>query len=93
MCGYDCNSLQVTFSASQHLLADNTDSINYRTVTNLRVQLFDQFVELDLSGPRFQYYSLSEWLVWGSCLCNGHTSLCTPADGEMLARNKVTMHD
>lgn len=90
MYGYDSNSLQVTFSTSQHLSPDTANANNYRTVTNLRVQLLDQFVEIELSGPRFQYYSLSEWLIWGSCLCNGHASRCTPRDGETLATNKVT---
>ena len=93
VCGYGSNLLQVTFSTSQHVLPDSADAMDYRTVTNLRVQLFDQFVELELSGSSFQYYALSEWLIWGSCLCNGHASMCTPGSGEMLENNRVSMHD
>ena len=81
--------MQVTFSTSQHSTPDALDAISYRTVTNLRVQLIDRFVEIQLSDQRFQYYSLSEWLIWGSCLCNGHAAVCTPANGEMMAMDKV----
>lgn len=89
VCGYDFNCIQVTFSTSQHLSSDSIDAINYRTLTNLRVQLLDRFVEIELSEQRFQYYSVSEWLVWGSCLCNGHAATCTPANGETIATDKV----
>lgn len=81
--------MQVTFSTSQHVLPEATDATNYRTVTNLRVQLIDQFIELLLSGQQYQYYSLSEWLVWGSCSCNGHAAHCTPGSGETMTTNKV----
>ena len=80
--------MQVTFSTSQHVPPEAADATNYRTITNLRVQLIDQFIELQLSGESTQYYSLSEWLIWGSCLCNGHAALCTPASGETTT-NKV----
>ena len=92
MCGYDqliFNSMQVNFLTSQHLPSDIVDATNYRTLTNLRVRLLDQFVELMISGQRFQYYSVSEWLIWGSCLCNGHAASCTPGVDEKMATDKV----
>ena len=81
--------IQVTFSTLQHLPPEANNAINYRTVTNLRVQLIDQFIELTLSGQSYQYYSISEWLIWGSCSCNGHAAICTPGNDEVMATDKV----
>ena len=50
-----------------------------------------QFEELELSGPMYQYYSISEWIVNGQCLCNGHASMCVPQAVEEIAANKVRM--
>ena len=83
--------MQVTFSTSQHAPSGTADATNYRTITNLRVQLMDQFIEVLLSGERNQYYSLSEWYIFGSCSCNGHSALCTPASSETMTTNKVTI--
>lgn len=87
-----CTSImQVTFSTSQHLSPDAIDATNYRIVTNLRVQFIDLFIELLISAQGNQYFSVSEWLIWGSCSCNGHAALCTPASGEAMTANKVTI--
>ena len=80
---------QVTFATSEHLQADTSpsDSTKYKEITNLRVRLLGQF---DLgSDEGYQYYSVGEWLVWGTCMCNGHASTCAPAPGEPLASDKV----
>ena len=47
----------------------------------------DQF---DLvSSEEYQYYSVGEWIIRGTCMCNGHASTCAPAPGESLASDKV----
>ena len=80
---------QVTFNTSEHLLPDisTADSIAYREITNLRVVLLGQF-HLG-AGDGYQYYSVGEWVVTGTCMCNGHASTCAPAPGEPLASDKV----
>lgn len=55
----------------------------YKNITNLR---------LTLVQPSFlSDYELTEWKVIGSCMCNGHASLCAPLFGESLTQDKV-MH-
>ena len=80
---------QVTFYTSQHLPegTSSEESANYRRITNLRVRLLAQFTQ-DLE-PGFQYYSVDEWVVRGSCMCNGHADMCAPVPGEELATGKV----
>ena len=55
-------------------------------MTNLRVRLFGQF---NLGSSDYQYYSVKEWVVNGTCMCNGHAAMCAPANNESLASNKV----
>ena len=33
--------------------------------------------------------SISEWEALGTCMCNGHASMCSPVEGESLFENKV----
>ena len=80
---------QVTFNTSEHLPpgTSTADAVAYREITNLRVRLLAQF---DLANDdRYQYYSIGEWVVTGTCMCNGHASTCAPAPGEPLASDKV----
>lgn len=42
--------------------------------------------------PMFQYFAVSEWVVEGTCMCNGHASMCAPAPGESIAQDKVHNH-
>ena len=84
--------LQVTFSTSQHLSTSISQEVatQYKTVTNLRVQLLDYFQELELSQDSFVYYAISEWYVMGQCLCNGHSDTCVPLPGDQMVPNKVS---
>jgi len=81
--------LQVTFSTTEHSPSNADESSCYGTITNLRVVLLDFFPELRLSNTSFQYYGIHEWIVRGSCACNGHSGSCVPAAGEDLATGKV----
>ena len=47
------------------------------------------FESVRLAGTRYQYFAVSEWNVEGTCMCNGHASMCAPAPGEAIAQNKV----
>ena len=61
----------------------------YRQITNLRVRLISMF-QLQLPpNPMYQYFAVSEWVVEGTCMCNGHASMCAPAPGESIAQDKV----
>ena len=40
-------------------------------------------------GPEYQYYSVGEWEVVGSCMCSGHADTCAPVPGEEMGLNKV----
>ena len=79
---------QVTFATSEHLPLGTSmsDSIEYMQITNLRVRLLGQF---DLSSTDYQYYSVGEWVINGTCMCNGHAAMCAPAPNETLATDKV----
>ena len=61
----------------------------YTQITNLRVRLISMFESVRLAGTRYQYFAVSEWNVEGTCMCNGHASMCAPAPGEAIAQNKV----
>lgn len=56
-------------------------------VTNLRVQLLKQqscpcdFNELNGKPPQLTYYSIYDFIVKGSCFCNGHADHCVPIKG------------
>ena len=78
----------MTFATSEHLLdASMSDTMAYTHITNLRVRLLAQF---DLGpNPGYQYYSVGEWVVNGSCVCNGHADTCAPAPGGTLVSDKV----
>ncbi len=53
--------------------------------------LVNQFPDLEADGPGYQYYAISEWTVEGTCMCNGHASMCVPAPGESISSDKVCM--
>jgi len=74
----------MTFSTSQHIPVTEEDAACYQTITNLRVVMFDLFPELRLSESFFQYYAVREWIVRGSCMCNGHADVCIPRLGEQV---------
>lgn len=82
----------MTFSTSEHLppSVSESESIQYRSITNIRIQLLEYFAELELNGNEFVYFSISEWYVNGLCKCNGHAETCIPQGGEELVDNKVT---
>ncbi len=56
--------------------------------------LVSLFQEVIASGLEFQYYAISEWTVEGTCMCNGHASICIPAVelGETINSEKVCVY-
>ena len=76
------STMQITFSTSEHVPLNEAEAECYKTITNLRVVMLDQFPEVRISNSSFQYYGVKEWLVRGSCSCNGHADTCVPRPGE-----------
>ena len=77
-------SIQADFLVSSQFSFSSTDMETiaaYRNITNLRLTLVEPTILSD--------YELTEWKVIGSCMCNGHSSLCTPMFGESIAEDKV----
>ena len=62
----------------------------YSIITNLRVDLKSQFNEF-LEDDRFKVYAVSEWVINGTCFCNGHGSSCVPLGDETTADGKVSV--
>ncbi len=44
-----------------------------------------------IDGPISNLVSISEWSVQGTCMCNGHASICSsPIEGEDIYPGKVS---
>ena len=79
----------MTFSASQHVPLNDQESDCYQTITNIRVVMLDVFPEARTSSnSSFQFYGMREWIVRGSCACNGHAGTCIPRQGEPIVEGK-----
>ena len=65
--------------------------IEYRTITNLRVQLIRLNVNVLLNDECHQNFAVSEWNVQGTCMCNGHAGMCAPLPQESVASGKVSL--
>ncbi|XP_058164545.1 netrin-4 isoform X2 [Dasypus novemcinctus] len=56
-------------------------------ITNLRVQLLKrqpcpcQRNDLNVKPQHFTHYAIYDFIVKGSCFCNGHADQCVPVDG------------
>ena len=37
-----------------------------------------------------RYIAISEWIINGTCMCNGHANRCEMTDGESSFPNKVS---
>ncbi len=81
--------MQMTFSTSEHIPLPSEESACYRDITNIRVVMLDLYPEAIISNSSFQYYAVREWIVRGSCMCNGHADMCVPRPGEEVAEGKV----
>lgn len=82
-------SPQITFNTSSHFYSGITDNerIEYQNVTNLRLSLLRKHTAEAIETER--YYGISEWFVYGTCLCNGHADQCAPLPEETGPLNKV----
>lgn len=72
----------MTFSTSEHTPLSEEETACYETITNIRVVILDLFPEVRISNSSFHYYGVREWIVRGSCMCNGHADMCVPRPGE-----------
>ena len=81
----------MTFSTSEHIPINDEERACYQTITNIRAVMLDFFPEVLISNRNFQYYGVREWIVYGSCMCNGHADTCIPRPGEEMAVDKVSM--
>lgn len=65
-------------------------------VTNLRVRLLQrQQCPCQAKHPGgavlpTDHYAIYDFIVKGSCLCNGHADHCVPAGGQQKANNMVS---
>ena len=81
--------IQMTFSASQHTPVNDQEVACYQTITNIRVVMLDVFPEARISSnTSFQFYGMREWIVRGSCACNGHADTCIPRTGDPIVDGK-----
>lgn len=61
-------------------------------ITNLRVQLLKQQLcpchnkDSDIKPQSLAHYAVYDFIVKGSCFCNGHADHCVPTDGFRQAR-------
>lgn len=68
-------------------------------ITNLRVQLLKQQscpchnTSLDIKPQSLAHYAVYDFIVKGSCFCNGHADHCIPTDGFRQVRtiSKLTV--
>ena len=81
--------LQITFNTSSHFYDGITDDeiLEYQNITNLRLNLLGTHAQLFSETER--YYGISEWFVYGTCLCNGHADQCVPLPEETGPSDKV----
>ena len=49
----------------------------------------DNINEDSIFGPISNLVSISEWSAQGTCMCNGHASMCSPIEGEDMYPGKV----
>ena len=89
MYALDCFFLQIAFNTSSHFYSGITDDeiLEYQTITNLRLNL--RRAHTDISSEEESYYAISEWFVYGTCLCNGHADQCAPLPEETGPSDKV----
>lgn len=83
----------MTFSTSEHTPLNEGETACYQTITNLRVVMLDFFPEVRLSNTSFQYYGVREWIVTGSCMCDGHADTCVPRPGEEMVDGVDRVND
>ncbi|KAB0349237.1 hypothetical protein FD755_000389 [Muntiacus reevesi] len=83
-------SLQVIFRALSPPNDENPYSAKVQEqlkITNLRVQLLKrqscpcQRNHLNAKPQHFTHYAVYDFIVKGSCFCNGHADQCIPVDG------------
>lgn len=95
-------SLQVIFRAlSPPYDAENPYSAKVQEqlkITNLRVQLLKrqpcpcQRHDLTAKPQHFTHYAIYDFIVKGSCFCNGHADQCVPVDGFRPVKTPGTFH-
>ncbi|EPY78892.1 hypothetical protein CB1_000994004 [Camelus ferus] len=67
-------------------------------ITNLRVQLLKrqscpcQRNDLNTKPQHFTHYAIYDFIVKGSCFCNGHADQCVPVDGFRPVKPPGTYH-
>ncbi|XP_076967790.1 netrin-4 isoform X2 [Tamandua tetradactyla] len=67
-------------------------------ITNLRVQLLKrqpcpcQGNDLNAKPQHFTHYAVYDFIVKGSCFCNGHADQCVPVDGFRPIKAPGTFH-
>ena len=67
-------------------------------ITNLRVQLLKQQScpcqrnDLNAKPRHFTHYAIYDFIVKGSCFCNGHADQCIPVDGFRPVKGPGTFH-
>ena len=78
------------FETASHLSngTSEEDYNSYQLVHGLRI-VVDEINEDSLFGPIANLVSISEWSAEGTCMCNGHASMCSPIEGEDVYPNKV----
>ncbi|XP_043418112.1 netrin-4 isoform X4 [Prionailurus bengalensis] len=88
---FPCTGGEVIFRAlSPPYDAENPYSVKVQEqlkITNLRVQLLKrqscpcQRNDLTTKPQHFTHYAIYDFIVKGSCFCNGHADQCVPVDG------------
>ncbi|XP_043943568.1 netrin-4 [Protopterus annectens] len=77
-------ALSPPYSAEDHYSREAQDQLK---ITNIRIQLLKrqqcpcQNKDPDLKSQRFAHYAIYDFIVKGSCFCNGHADQCIPAVG------------
>ena len=81
---------QINFSVYSHLPngTSEEDIDAYQIIYGLRI-VVDEINENSLYENISNVLSISEWSIEGTCMCNGHASMCSPVDGESLHPEKV----
>ncbi|XP_049638768.1 netrin-4 [Suncus etruscus] len=87
---FPCTGGEVIFKALSFPYGENPYSAKAQEqlmITNLRIQLLKrQSCPCQKSDPntkpqRFMHYAIYDFIVMGSCFCNGHADHCIPVDG------------